>query len=114
MGKASKPFQTFVYKGDSVKDYDDLSGGQKLRVDICIAFAMHDLITESSNINILVMDEVFEGLDNEGIEIVFELIRGKSETKSVYLITHSDLIDSLNSRSFTFALDSNENTYLKK
>lgn len=112
MTKASKPFQTMIYKGDSVKDYRDLSGGQQQRVNICIAFAMHDLVTMNSSINILVMDEVFEGLDKEGIELVFELIRVKAETKSVYLITHEETIDSMGTRSFTFAQDENELTYL--
>lgn len=111
--KASKPFQTLIFKGDSVKDYEDLSGGQQQRVDIVVAFAMHDLISINSNINILVMDELFEGLDNEGVEAAFELIREKSDTKSVYLITHVDFIDTLNSRSVTFDLDEDSNTYIK-
>ena len=113
MSKASKPFQTLIFKGDSVKDYEDLSGGQKQRVDIVIAFAMHDLISFNSNINILVMDELFEGLDNEGVEAAFELIREKAETKSVYLITHADFVDTLNSRSVTFDLDEEGSTYVK-
>lgn len=113
MTKASKPFQTLIYKGDTIKDYEDLSGGQKQRVDIVIAFAMHDLISFNSDINILVMDELFEGLDNEGVEAAFELIREKAEQKSVYLITHADFVDTLNSRSVTFELDEEGSTYLK-
>ncbi len=112
MTKASKPFQTLVYRGDQIKDYEDFSGGQKQRVDVCLAFAMHDLISHKANINILVMDEIFEGLDNEGIEAAFDLIRQKAEEKSVYLITHSDIIDSLNCRSIWLDLDESKNSYI--
>ena len=67
MSKASKPFKTTVYMDRKERDYEDFSGGQKQRVDICIAFAMHSLISSATNFNILVMDELFEGLDGEGI-----------------------------------------------
>lgn len=113
MTKASKPFQTLVYKGDTVKNYEDFSGGQKQRVDVCLAFAMHDLITHKSDINILIMDEIFEGLDNLGIEAAFDLIRQKAENRTVFLITHSDIIDSLNSRTIFVDLDENENSYIQ-
>lgn len=112
MTKASKPFQTLIYKGDMVKHYEDLSGGQRQRVDIGIAFAMHDLVSINSNINLLVVDELFEGLDPSGIETAFELIREKAKTKAVYVITHSSIIDSMGSKSFTFDLDDRDNTYL--
>lgn len=110
MTMASKPFQTLIYEGDVVRDYEDLSGGQKQRVDVCIAFAMHDLVGHKADINILIMDEIFEGLDNAGVESAFALIRQKAETKSVYLITHSDIIDSLNAKTVVLDLDEDGNT----
>lgn len=93
--KASKPFTASVYADGHVRDYMDLSGGQKQRVDICIAFAMHDLITEKADFNILALDEIFEGMDTEGIETAFELIRIKAQKHSVFMVTHNDIIDSL-------------------
>lgn len=110
MSKASKPFQTLIYDGEFVRDYEDLSGGQKQRVDVCVAFAMHDLISHKSDINILVMDETTEGLDNKGIESFFDLVRQKAESHSVYLVTHSDIIDSLNCKSIVLGLDEDGNT----
>ena len=110
MTKASKPFQTLIYDGEFVRDYEDLSGGQKQRVDVCVAFAMHDLISHKSDINILVMDETTEGLDNKGIESFFDLVRQKAESHSVYLVTHSDIIDSLNCKSIVLGLDEDGNT----
>lgn len=113
MTKASKPFQTLVYKDDIVRDYMDLSGGQKQRVDMVIAFAMHDLVSYKADINILVMDEIFEGLDAEGVETAFDLIRRKAETKSVFLITHNEIIDSLQSKSIYIALDDLNNSHIQ-
>lgn len=112
MSKASKPFQTLVYKGNEVKDYEDLSGGQKQRVDICIAFAMHDLITRNkSDINILIVDEMTDNLDISGTESFFDLIRQKAETKTVYVVTHSDIIDGLNCKHISLESDELGNTY---
>ena len=113
MTKVSKPFQMLIYSKDKVRDYADLSGGQKQRVDVCIAFAMHDLVSFKTDINIVLLDEVFEGLDNEGVETAFELIRQKAETKAVYVITHSDIIDGLNCKNIWVSSDEDESTIIE-
>lgn len=92
--KASKPFETSIYKNGSEIAYDMLSGGEKQQIDISLAFATHDLASNENPCNLLVMDEVFEGLDKSNIEIVFDLIRLKATNKTVYVITHIDTIDS--------------------
>ena len=95
--KASSPFLTTVYRKDKIVDYEELSGGAQQRVDICLAFACHDLVSKTNNINLLIMDEIMEGLDAEGIEQVFELIRMKAKAgDSIYIISH---LDNLNSKS---------------
>ena len=87
-------------------DFNRVSGGQQQRVNVCIAFAMHDLVSSSkTSINLLVMDEKFEGLDADGTEAAFELIRAKAEDKSVYVITHSHIIDVLNSKTIEIAME---------
>lgn len=112
MTKASKPFQTLIYSGDHIRDYKDLSGGQKQRVDICIAFAMHDLISQNTSFNIFVVDEMTEGLDAAGKEAMFEFIRMKSEDKAVYVITHLDIIDTLNANIIRVGSDGFGNTLI--
>ena len=96
--KASKPFITQCFNGEVELDYDEFSGGEKARIDVATAFAMHDLVSSTTEFNLLIMDEIFEGLDNDGIEDVFDLIRMKGEGKSLYVITHSEQIDSLNTK----------------
>lgn len=105
MTKESKPFKMLVYKGSEVKDYEDLSGGQQQRVIVCIAFAMHELVTSSkSRVNLLIMDETITYMDNAGIEAFFSLISGIAEEKSVYLITHLELINPVNTKTITLGL----------
>lgn len=93
--KASKPFTTICSLGDKLnKDYKEFSGGEKQRLDIVLIFAMYDLVSINTNFNVLIMDEVFEGLDEKGENDVFDLIRLKAnEGKSVYIITHSSVVD---------------------
>ena len=101
--KASKPFKTTCIKDGEEVDYNELSGGEKARIDISCGFAMHDLVMGSVDYNFLVMDELFEGLDSEGMEVAFDLIRVKSQgSKAVYVITHSPSVDPLNAKIIDF------------
>lgn len=96
--KVSAPFSTICTLGDKVnKDYKEFSGGEKQRLDIVLMFAMHDLLSSNTDINVLIMDEVFEGLDEQGESDVFELIREKAEGRSVFVISHSQVLDTLHS-----------------
>jgi len=113
--KASKPFQTVCSIGDKKdKDYREFSGGQKQRLDIVLVFAMHDLISQTAAMNILIMDEVFEGLDEEGEAAVFDLIRMKAdEGRQVYVISHSQVLDSLYSSSIQVTQDKDGSTIIE-
>ncbi len=96
MTKASKPFKTVIYSGELEREYGDLSGGEKQRVDICIAFAMHDLISGRSDVSILILDEFTDGLDEDGVSVLFTILREKADAgKSIFVITHLDTLDSL-------------------
>lgn len=108
MEKASKPFLTKCFNADKVElDYEEFSGGEKARIDIATAFAIHDVVSTNSNINILIMDEIFEGLDESGIEDAFDLMRLKAEGKTLYVITHSKNIDSLNCKHIDLIKENN-------
>jgi len=97
LSKASKPFTTRCSLGDKIdKDYKDFSGGEKDRLDIVLMFSMYDLISMGTDMNLLIMDEPFSGLDEEGESIVFDLIREKADSgKSIWVISHSATLDSL-------------------
>jgi DNA repair exonuclease SbcCD ATPase subunit len=88
MSSYNKDLITYIYNGDNIIPYDDLSGGQQQSVDVVSAFAIHDVVNEGRECNLLIMDEVFESLDKNNIEIVTELIQDKAQEKSIYLVTH--------------------------
>lgn len=113
MSKASKPFQTIVYKDGQPRFYEDFSGGQMQRIDLCIAFAMHDLVSLGNDINILVVDEILDGLDSEGVETAFEFMRAKAENQAVYLISHLDILDSMGSKTIDVSADEDDSTYIR-
>jgi DNA repair exonuclease SbcCD ATPase subunit len=73
------------------KSYESLSGGEQKRVDIILSFAIHDIL--SKHFSILVVDEFFEGLDEEGLDIAMSLLREKAQNQAVYMITHNINID---------------------
>lgn len=113
LNKTSKPFTTVCSIGNKLnKDYKEFSGGEKQRLDIVLIFAMYDLISMNANMNILVMDEVFEGLDEAGEAVAFDLIREKAMSgKSVYVISHSSNLDSLYTNTLHLG-NENDNTHL--
>lgn len=88
MDSGNKNFEATVHANNKIRPYNDLSGGQKQLVDICLAFSIHDIVTETKKVNILLMDEIFESLDIDNVELVSELISIKSEGISTHLISH--------------------------
>jgi len=88
MQSAHKNLDTYVFHWGEPVPYEDLSGGQQQRVDIATAFAIHDVVSDTKECMLLVMDEVFEGLDKDNIEIMTDLIQDKAQTKCLYLVTH--------------------------
>ena len=88
MKSAHKNLETFVFKSGEPIPYEDLSGGQQQAVDIVTAFATHDIVSDNKECSLLVMDEVFESLDKDNIEIMTELIQDKSQDKCLYVVTH--------------------------
>ena len=75
-------------------DYDfyQFSGGERKRIEIASIFALRELVQEIGKFytNILILDEVFDQLDTEGINAVIEYLR-QSRIDSIFVITHSEL-----------------------
>lgn len=90
------------------KDYEEFSGGQQQRINLALAFAMFDMISEKAGCNIFILDEAFSGLDEAGKRDIFNLIRFKaSEGKSIYVITHFEDIDSKYTKSIHVCRENN-------
>jgi DNA repair exonuclease SbcCD ATPase subunit len=97
LDSAHKDIKIRVFKGDFEKPYEDLSGGQKQLVDVAIAFAMNKIVENSKPINILLLDEAFESLDENNIEVVSKILQDRALNKSIHLITHLKQFNPVNS-----------------
>lgn len=77
--------------------YQSNSAGEKKRIDLSINLALQDLVASRSSkkLNIALFDEVFDSLDDKGIEGVVALLRELSAEKSTILvITHNEHLKS--------------------
>lgn len=78
--------------------YEELSGGQKQLVNLAMALAMNQIITQSKGVNIAFLDEVFESLSYDNIEVVIGLIKKVYREKTLFLITHHESLSIPNSK----------------
>lgn len=70
--------------------YKSNSRGQKRRVDFLMQFVLSDLSSATgAPIEFLGLDEVLDSLDDSGIYAVKEVLRKKSEEKTVLVISHN-------------------------
>lgn len=90
MTSANKDFVVRILKENLEVPYEDLSGGQKQLCNLSIALATHDTVTLDKPVNILILDECFEGLDANNIDRVSELLSGRKTDKCIHLITHRE------------------------
>lgn len=77
------------------KEYSNLSGGEKQRIDLIIQLSIRDMLCcfMGFSSNILVLDEFVDGLDSVGCEQVLSLIaKNLSDVGTVYIITHHSSI----------------------
>ena len=76
------------------KDYENLSGGEKQRVDIIVQFAIRDMMTRylGFSSNILVLDEITDALDSVSCDKVINFITEElKDVESVFIISHHAL-----------------------
>ena len=74
-----------------------LSGGQTRIIDIATILTLSDLqnIIQNTKMNIILLDEIFDSLDDKNISYVSNLLRSLTKGKSTNIISHRaiDLID---------------------
>lgn len=73
------------------KEYSNLSGGERQKVDLIIQFALRDMLCKYHDFssNIIVIDELFDNLDSVGCEKILNFISSKLiDVENIYIITH--------------------------
>ena len=87
----------FVLDGNNIdisfcnKDYENLSGGEKQRVDLIVQFAIRDFMSQylQFSSNILVLDEITDALDADSCDKVINFITNElNDIESVFIISH--------------------------
>ena len=71
--------------------YASFSEGEKLRIDLAILFAWREIAKakNSTNTNLLILDEIFDSsLDGNGIEDFIGILNTISENTNVFIISH--------------------------
>ena len=71
---------------------------EKQLVCVAMAFAMNESLTMSKGINLAFLDEVFESLSSDNVEVVTSLIRHTFADKTLFLITHLDSLPLSNTK----------------
>lgn len=87
-GEVREKFSIDISNQDGGQEYSANSGGERKRIDLAINLALQDLVASRSSkrINIAIWDEVFDALDETGIEKVIELLQELSQEKSTILV----------------------------
>ena len=73
------------------KMFDNLSGGEKQRVDLILQFAIRDMLITYFNTgsNILVLDEITDFLDKQSCAAIMNLLEKELvSTESVFIVSH--------------------------
>ena len=108
---ARKDLTVDIYLNNINVFYEELSGGQKQLVNLAIAFAMNSLVSSSKGLNLVFLDEIFESLSSDNIEIVINLINHIYQGKSLFLITHQDSLPLSNYRVLNVDIKGGLSTY---
>jgi len=75
------------------KQYENLSGGERQKVDLIIQFSIRDMLSQFLNFssNILVADEIFDNCDSVGCQKIINMISNKlTDVESIFIVTHHE------------------------
>jgi len=99
-GEIKQKFSTSIIMDNVQRDFESLSGGEKKRIELAVSFALSNIVANRSHktFNFMFLDEVFEGLDENGRELIVDLLnRLKQERENIFIIDHfnatKDLVD---------------------
>lgn len=88
--------------------YENLSSGQKMRVNLAITLALLEVsaIRNGISINIMCLDELLEPIDKEGVIDVMNLFKQQMKDKNIFVVTQRfDEFEDLFDTSLRFVLN---------
>ena len=87
----------FTLEGNNIniyydgKIYENLSGGERQKIDLITQFAIRDMLCKFLNFssNVIVLDEIFDNLDAVGSCKVLDLITNRlTDVTNIFIVTH--------------------------
>ncbi len=78
--------------GQRTDDFESLCGGEQFRISLAIRLALSSILSSrmGGKIKFLLLDEVSSSLDNKGLRMFMDTIKGLSNEMKVLVITHDD------------------------
>lgn len=91
-GNWKEQFDIKVMVGANELDFEDLSGGEQVRISIALRLALSQLLMRrvGSNVKFLLLDEVDQALDKQGTDALADTILTLSKSLKILVITHNE------------------------
>lgn len=91
-GSWTETFDIRVAMDGDQADFEDLSGGEQVRVSIALRLALSRLLMRrvGSTVRFLLLDEVDQALDRQGMQSLAATINALSQEFKILVITHND------------------------
>lgn len=105
-GEYREKFTLFINNVDGGGQYQANSSGEKKRIDLAINLALQDLVASRAykKIDIALFDEIFDSLDENGIDGVISLLYELAKEKStIFVISHNEYLKSYFTNILTIA-----------
>ena len=98
----AQKFHAFVTGPDAEVPIASCSGGEGQRLRLAVEMAFADLVGAYHGLrtNIEIWDEPDCHLSGEGLDCLIRALRGRTDTRAVFLITHNKLAESLFDRTY--------------
>lgn len=115
-GETREKFSIDISNADGGDEYMANSSGEKKRIDLAINLALQDLVASRSNksLNIAIWDEVFDSLDESGVESVVSLLEELSHEKSsIFVVSHNPHLQAMFSNVITVVKENGYSTLLE-
>jgi exonuclease SbcC len=93
-GEKRESLDIIIINGEHKASYETFSGGEKALINFSIRFSLSELLkkTNKTNINFLILDEIFGSLDNENTLLLINVLRYlKNQFQQIFVISHSEL-----------------------
>lgn len=90
-GNTINKFSINVTQTQNLSDLSELSAGEARLSNIIVLLCLRYLLESTSNrkTNILILDEVFDGLDPDNVNVALQMITNLSKENCVILISHT-------------------------